>query len=154
MGNIYNATSSFNKYVQSLETGISADVGEHVCIYFEPNQFKSYPSILFRHINPGAYNSVSMEYSNIIECNLFVQQSNTEQAMRIMDSIYARLGYKSQNILNFVQIAKYDYTSSDTPTQCIEKMRLLGLNDGWRYMPDVDEKIRHYQTDFELRYSI
>lgn len=154
MGGIYNATSSFNKYVQSLENVISADAGEHVCIYFEPNQFRSYPSILFRHINPGAYNNVSMEYSNIIECNLFVQQSNTEQAMRIMDSIYSNLGYTGGNLLNMVQISKYDYTNSDTPTQCIEKMRLLGLTDGWRYMPDLDEKIRHYQTDFELRYTL
>lgn len=154
MGGVYNATASFNKYMQSLETIISADAGEHVCIYFEPNQFKSYPSILFRHINPGAYKSASMEYSNLIECNVFVQQDNTEQAMKIMDSIYFRLGFTGGNLLNFTQISKYDYTTSDTPTQCIEKMRLLGLNDGWRYMPDLDEKIRHYQTDFELRYTL
>lgn len=154
MGNIYNATSSFNKHIQSLESGISADVGTHVCIYFEPNQFKEYPSILIRHLNPGAYNNISLEYGNIIECNIFVQQSQTEQAMLIMDSIYSRLGFTGNNLLNFVQVVKYDYTTQSNPTQCLEKMRLLGLNDGWRYISDPDEKIRHYQTDFELRYTL
>lgn len=151
--NVYNATTSINKYFQNIyKPACEIAIGEPVCIYFEPNQFLTYPSIVVHQLVPGTWDYDAMENKNLFELHIFVKNNEQMKALKMIDAFFEVTGLTTDNVTSFQQISISNYSVvPPVPFACGRLIKKAG--NGFTYVDDIDKEIRHYRIDLEFNYK-
>lgn len=155
---INDAASSFNKnYCENiLKPAFETKISEEVCFFFEPTQFRTYPSVQVRHFLEGEPNPKTNEFFNLIEFHIVDDGSNTRAVRLLISEFYRQTGLTPNNISKWVPVDQYDYTTPSSPVKY--RCMRLKMNSGFKPRNhkenfDTDTEIRHYIADLSLYYK-
>lgn len=153
---VVNATSSFNiEYCENiLKPTFEAKIGEEFCFYFQPNQFKQYPSAQIQHYMQGKWVAASREFKNEIAFHITVRENEDRKAWQLISEFYNVTKLTPKNVFMHQKIDMYDWADPllRTKYRCM-RLKLRDGNGFALYEDPIDKEIRHYRIDLDLYYK-
>ena len=153
---IDNAASSFEKYMrETIQPAFESVYGDEVCFYFEPYQFRTYPSAQVHEVTEGMWDSSRREYYSMIEFHINTRFNETSLNRQMQDAFYNTTGLKPNNVHMWKPIDLLDFSEDiDNPTKYSCMRLFLDNGRGFRYVPTLsDTTVRIYRADLLLYYK-